>query len=265
MSELSKEMIAMRKINVELSPQVRVTLSEDTIIDYQNVLAEQEKFPPIDLFWSEQHNVYLIGDGIHRFYAYSRNNEAFIEANVHQGGEREAMLFALSANKKHGLRRSKADLRRAVTIVLKDVEWMGWSNPVIAQNIGCSIGLIDSVRKELKPDIADPPDSERVKKTRSESGQDGEASSSPSVEEPKWRKGQDGKRRRTTQDKAKPAEKPAAGGKEAISPEMRKEAKTTFAAFYRAVKKVPAWKELLEERLESIAEDMKVHWSRGGK
>src|SRR5690606_22774478 len=59
-----------------------------------------------------------------------------------------AVLYAVGANAQHGLRRSKADKRRAVETLLLDSEWCQWSDREIARR--CSVGhtLVANVRKE---------------------------------------------------------------------------------------------------------------------
>jgi hypothetical protein len=42
------------------------------------------------------------------------------------------VLYTVGANATHGLRRSNADKRRAVSMLLDDPEWAQWSNLAIA-------------------------------------------------------------------------------------------------------------------------------------
>jgi len=71
-----------------------------------------------------------------------------IEAEIHDGSRRDAILFAVSANDKHGLRRTNADKRRSVLVLLEDFEWSEWNNTKIAEVCGVSATFVDKIRKE---------------------------------------------------------------------------------------------------------------------
>lgn len=60
------------------------------------------------------------------------------EAIVHDGGRRGAMLHAVGGNARHRLRRTNADKRRAVELLLADAEWAAKSSNWIAQTRGVS-------------------------------------------------------------------------------------------------------------------------------
>jgi hypothetical protein len=62
---------------------------------------------------------------------------------------REVVLFAACANQTHGLQRTNADKRKAVTTLLEDDEWRQWSNPEIARRVGVSDELVRAVRISL--------------------------------------------------------------------------------------------------------------------
>ena len=51
-----------------------------------------------------------------------------ILAEVREGTRRDAILAAAAANATHGLRRTNADKRRAVLTLLRDPEWVKWSD-----------------------------------------------------------------------------------------------------------------------------------------
>jgi hypothetical protein len=56
-----------------------------------------------------------------------------IRANVLDGTLRDAILYALGSNSKHGFRRTNEDKRRAVEKLLGDPEWSQWSDSRIAE------------------------------------------------------------------------------------------------------------------------------------
>lgn len=266
------ELIELDKINFNESPAVRANDDEETIVEYWNRLIDGACFPPIDIFWIDDLNSYVIADGRKRFCAHQRNNEEQIAAIVRRGGMHKALDFALEANGKHGLPLSKADVKVSLRIMLDDDEWKNWSNVRIAKKLGVSEATIRRARKSFEPDVEDPKEEassqprhcDEVEQVVAEQdvAANGSAKSARKkpVQEPTKRVGLDGKERALPKT---PAPKP--GGKEQIKPEYRREAKAAFGSFVRAINKVPKWKTLLEERLDSIAEDMKTKWGRGGK
>ena len=56
-----------------------------------------------------------------------------ISADVRNGEYRDALLYAVSANASHGIRRTNADKRRAVEMALADPEIAEWSNTKVAE------------------------------------------------------------------------------------------------------------------------------------
>ena len=52
---------------------------------------------------------------------------------VRTGSLRDTILHSVGANATHGLRRTNADKRRAVRLLLEDAEWSGWSDNAIAK------------------------------------------------------------------------------------------------------------------------------------
>lgn len=265
---MTAEFISARKIDGQLGPQVRAKINEEVVKEYLQEKCDGAKFPPIDLFWSNEHNVYVIADGIHRFEADCRKGEALIHAVVHEGGEREALAFALQSNAKHGLRRTAADTRVVITTMLNDSEWGKWSNVRIGEFLGVSEKTIRNYRKELEPDVGtDSTKTEENEQARTKSDpeekpqKNGESGESES--EPMKVIGRDGKEYPAKAKKSKV--EPKGGGKEVIAPAQRTETKKVWGQFIRLTDKVPAWKELIAPEVSSISLKMKEHWSRGGK
>jgi len=74
-----------------------------------------------------------LADGFHRLQAAKQAGRDSIATTIHPGGQREALLHALSANDTHGYRRTDADRRHAIELMLADPEWQAWSNREIAR------------------------------------------------------------------------------------------------------------------------------------
>ena len=138
--------IRLDKIKVDGDLQVRDKINEDAVREYAEVIREGGKMPPVTVFFDGK--TYHLADGWHRFFAHKQAAFAEIEAEVHDGTRRDAILFALSANDKHGLRRTNADKRRSVLVLLEDFEWSEWNNTKIAEVCGVSATFVDKIRKE---------------------------------------------------------------------------------------------------------------------
>lgn len=128
--------------------QMRAALDSDLIDDLIRALhADPSDLPPVDVFFYDGH--YWIADGAHRVQAYMRALRKDIPCRVHEGGKRDALLFACGVNAEHGLRRTPADKRRAVETLLKDPEWSQWSDREIARRCNVSDRFVNPIRAEL--------------------------------------------------------------------------------------------------------------------
>ena len=145
----SSEMIALSLINLDESIQSRIGFDQQTLDEYIEAWNKGDKFPPVELYYDG--STYWIGDGFHRIKsrlkANIRSNK--IEAIVHSGSKRDAILHSVGANAKHGLRRTNEDKRHAVEILLRDEEWSKWSNREIARKASVTEFLVRSIRKDI--------------------------------------------------------------------------------------------------------------------
>ena len=69
-----------------------------------------------------------------------------IAADVRDGSRRDAILYSLSANANHGLRRSNDDKRKAVVFALRDPELRQLSQRKIAKLCGVTQAMVSKVR-----------------------------------------------------------------------------------------------------------------------
>ena len=140
------EKIRLEKIKVDGDLQVRDKINEDAVREYADVIRGGGKMPPVTVFFDGKS--YHLADGWHRYFGHKQAAFPEIEAEIHNGTRRDAILFALSANDKHGLRRTNADKRRSVLVLLEDFEWSEWNNTKIAEVCGVSATFVDKIRKE---------------------------------------------------------------------------------------------------------------------
>lgn len=134
-------------IRADGETQARASLDDDVILDYAEKWSRGVDFAPIDVFFDGEQ--YWLADGFHRVEGAKKAKRASIPCRIRRGTLRDAILFAAGANVTHGLRRSNADKRWAVEILLGDDEWVQWSDNRIADQIGVSVPFVANVRKQL--------------------------------------------------------------------------------------------------------------------
>jgi uncharacterized ParB-like nuclease family protein/FtsZ-binding cell division protein ZapB len=134
-------------IVIDKGTQSRAQISEETVSDYAEAMQAGDQFPPIIVFFDGVD--YYLADGFHRLHAAQRLGKASIQAEVRTGTLRDAILFSLGANDKHGLRRSNADKRKCVRTLLEDFEWGELSVNEMARICCVSPQLVAAVKSEM--------------------------------------------------------------------------------------------------------------------
>lgn len=139
--------ISLDKIRIDCGTQARAQINQETVAEYTEAILGGAVFPPVTVFFDGV--TYYLADGFHRYLATQGAKSPGIEATVVNGTLREAILYSLSVNHDHGLRRSNLDKRKAVMTMLEDFEWTDWSDREIAK--WCKVGhtLVGRIRDEL--------------------------------------------------------------------------------------------------------------------
>lgn len=140
------ENLRLAQIRTDGGTQPRMSLNEATVADYQEALIEGAKMPPVTVFHDGVD--YWLADGFHRFFAHKNIGALDIQAEVHQGTKRDAILHSVGANASHGLRRTNEDKRKAAMTLLEDAEWGKWSDREIARVCGVSNDFVSRLRKD---------------------------------------------------------------------------------------------------------------------
>lgn len=136
--------LALARIRLDGGTQSRAALDEDVISDYVEHLDEL----PAPVVFHDGAD-YWLADGFHRVRAHERAGKTRITVEVRQGSSRDAILYSVGANVSHGLRRTNADKRRAVEMLLRDEEWGGKTNRWIAKACGVSHRFASLLRDQL--------------------------------------------------------------------------------------------------------------------
>ena len=146
-------MIELSKIRIDGGTQPRAELNQDTVAEYAELYkATPSTMPPVTLFFDGA--VYWLADGFHRYFGAKAAGKDRIAEEVTPGTLRDAILFSLSANSRHGLKRSNADKRKAVKTLLDDAEWSQWSDREIAKRCAVGYDLVADIRKSSLPETA---------------------------------------------------------------------------------------------------------------
>jgi hypothetical protein len=155
---LERLMLDLDLIRIDGGTQARAALNPDTVADYADAYRAGANMPAIVVFYDGSH--YWLADGFHRYFGAQEAGKATIFEEVRPGTQREAVLYSLGANSRHGLQRTKEDKRRAVETLLNDPEWSTWSQEKIAKACGVSTGYVSKLindaslhGEEIKPAV----------------------------------------------------------------------------------------------------------------
>ncbi len=145
--------LALNTISVGGGTQARTEINQAIVAEYAEALTNGATFPPVVVF--EDGASIWLADGFHRFHAHGKANRETIDCDVRTGTQRDAILFSLSANSSHGLRRTNEDKRKAVMTLLNDPEWSAWSARNIANICGVSSTFVDGIKSSLQTVCSD--------------------------------------------------------------------------------------------------------------
>ncbi len=173
------------------------------ILDLTDVLTANKKLPRVKVIHVSEgeHTGYYVWDGFHTTKAHAKAGKKRVPCLVQKGTWEDAVVAATGANTEHlGLKRSRADKRRAVLVMLQQFG-KKWTDGKIGDHIKVSRQFVRDVRLAGR---AEDPEAD--------------------AEEPETKQGADGKTYTTTK-KARPkpaeaAEEPAKEAEEETTPEV---------------------------------------------
>lgn len=145
--------LPLDQIRTDGGTQSRASLDDEHVRALADDIEAGSELPPVVAFYDGRDH--WLADGFHRVRAYYEAGRSEVPADVRQGTVRDAVLFSVGANAQHGLRRSNADKRRAVEVLLRDEEWRRWSDRKIAEACGVGYSLVSDVRAQL-PESGSP-------------------------------------------------------------------------------------------------------------
>jgi hypothetical protein len=141
----------LKQIEIDESMRARVRTSQDVIDEYADDKRAGAEMPPVVVFRDKQSKNWL-GDGQHRYCADELLGRKTILAEVREGTQRDAFLYSIESNHKHGLRFSLEDRVHAANTMLKDKEWSQWTDREIARQCRLSPTKVGDLRKAVQTD-----------------------------------------------------------------------------------------------------------------
>ena len=141
------KLLKLEQIRTDGGTQPRVAIDEQTVSEYAELYKNRVNLPPVTVFFDG--TTYWLADGFHRFWASKSIECDYIQAVIHQGTQRDAILYSVGANADHGLRRTNEDKRKAVLTLLEDPKWSRWSDSEIAKRCGVDHKTVSGHRASL--------------------------------------------------------------------------------------------------------------------
>lgn len=138
--------------------QSREAISSALVDEYSEMVQAGVEFDPIEVITDGVNS--WVWDGGHRKLAYNAAGELMIPARVRRGTLDDARWFASGANRKHGQRRTQADVRVAIEMALRVRS--NETDRAIAAHIGCDHKTVGKVRREMQTDGEIPQVENRV-------------------------------------------------------------------------------------------------------
>ncbi|MFZ9646189.1 MAG: ParB N-terminal domain-containing protein [Fluviibacter sp.] len=139
--------IQLKQVRLDGDTQPRQFINEDVVNEYSELLLDDKVLPPVDVFHDGAN--YWLADGFHRYFANKKAGFLDIEATIHEGTRRDAILFSVGTNSSHGLRRTNEDKRKAVLTLVNDLEWSEWSDSEIARRCHVSSMTVGRIKKSM--------------------------------------------------------------------------------------------------------------------
>lgn len=145
---MALETLKLTEVTIDDSIQPRAEQNTEQNNGIVNEFCEDMKrgdiFPPVEAVFDEKK--WWLYDGWKRMAALKKLKKKEVRVKITKGNRQKAVELAAQANRTHGCRRTNADKRRAVEILLAN-EWAEKSDRAIAEHCGVSNHLVAEVRQ----------------------------------------------------------------------------------------------------------------------
>lgn len=169
-AEPTTETIEIASIVRDVQVRAKGT-NREAVADYARDMEAGDVFPPVVLF-RDKHGALHLADGAHRVDAALRIGAKTITAEIREGSKKDCLLYAVGSGRRHAVRFTNADKRRAVELMLA-----AYPNPKtmsdrkIADMIGVDHKTVGAARARLRPADGETPQAESGEFPQSESAQ----------------------------------------------------------------------------------------------
>lgn len=143
--------IKLAAITTTAGTQIRASLSTEVVGQYADAMQDlaNNKFPPVVVFQTGDN--FILADGFHRVAAAKVNGFTDIQADIRHGGKSDALWYALTANRAHGLQLTAPDKKRSIILALENFPTK--SQQEIANHVGCSQKYVSQIKSDVIPGI----------------------------------------------------------------------------------------------------------------
>lgn len=145
--------ISVGIVRIDGGTQSRAELNDDIVAEYAEKMKAGESFPAIVVFFDG--SSHWLADGFHRLWAARRAELSTLLADVREGTKRDALIYSVGANSVHGLRRTSADKRHAVTLLLRDEQCAAKPSREVARLAGVSHQFVINVKAAMCQPLTD--------------------------------------------------------------------------------------------------------------
>lgn len=145
-------MLPLADIRIDPDLQCRANgINRRTVAEYAEGMRNGAVFPPAVVFKDKQ-GVHWLADGFqrHAARALAFPDGPEIAVDIREGSRKDALVFAAGANASHGLRRTNADKKRAVSMIL--AAFPKWSDRRISEAVGVGNKFVGDVRRVVCPE-----------------------------------------------------------------------------------------------------------------
>jgi hypothetical protein len=146
-------------LDEELQP--RASIDRMVLEDYVQLLVDGVWFPPVVAF-NDNERLWL-ADGFHRWHSRQVLQLNEIEVDVRRGSRRDALLYSLSANAKHGLQRGATDYRRSYETAVRNQLVAATDSDAVAKLLLCSGSWADKLTAAARENARAQRDAEIIR------------------------------------------------------------------------------------------------------
>lgn len=154
--------VLLSKIRLDGDTQSRLSLDEDVIKEYGELLKSGHEFPPLVVVFDGAD--YWLVDGFHRRWAAVKQKLDKFKCQVIEGTREDARWLSYGVNKDHGIKRSTEDKQKAVIAALKHPKGAKLADSKIALHVGVDDKTVAKYRAKLELTSEIPKSTERTGK-----------------------------------------------------------------------------------------------------